>query len=322
MADRFYTILVVPDQTQRVRKWVVPAWAARTLFLIGIFSALLAAMMLINYWYVMNQISENKELRLENRKLKQQVQVYKNKSDTIEATLDRIKTFTTRLKVITNIEDKGDVVKNLNALPDANLNIAGPGAEVIELQAKLFPDHLPTTEEIALLQKDYLDLSQSLTRLENSALTIEQIVQNQYELLADKKAFLAALPTRKPAEGYFTSGFGVRHSPFGGGPDKMHEGLDIANAPGTSILATADGVITYADTRSGYGQLVVIDHGYGLETWYGHNRKILVTRGQKIRRGELISQLGTSGRSTGPHLHYEVRVRGTPVDPLAYILEN
>jgi murein DD-endopeptidase MepM/ murein hydrolase activator NlpD len=314
--------MVVPDQTQKVRKLVVPAWAARTLFLIGIFTVLLAAMMLINYWFVMNQISENKELRLENRKLKQQVQVYKNKSDTIESTLERIKTFTTRLKVITNIEDKGDVVKNLNTLPDANSNIAGAGAEVAALQAQLFPNESPTEEERALLQRDYLDLTHSLDRLERSALTLEQIVQDQTELLADKKSFLAALPTRKPAEGYFTSGFGVRRSPFGGGPDKMHEGLDIANAPGTSIFATADGVVAHADVRSGYGQLVVIDHGYGLETWYGHNRKILVTRGQKIRRGEIISQLGTSGRSTGPHLHYEVRVRGTPVDPLAYILEN
>jgi murein DD-endopeptidase MepM/ murein hydrolase activator NlpD len=121
--------------------------------------------------------------------------------------------------------------------------------------------------------------------------------------------------------GYFTSGFGIRKSPIGGRV-KMHEGLDIANRPGTPIKAPADGTVLYAEAKSGYGQTLILDHGYGLETWYGHTRKILVSKGQHIRRGEAIALLGNSGRSTGPHLHYEVRVHGTPVDPLSYILEN
>ena len=102
----------------------------------------------------------------------------------------------------------------------------------------------------------------------------------------------------------------------------MHEGLDIANAPGTPIFATADGVVTYADVKAGYGQIVILDHGYGLETWYGHTKKVLVAKGQKIKRGDRIALLGNTGMSTGPHVHYEVRVNGTPVDPLSYILEN
>ncbi len=102
----------------------------------------------------------------------------------------------------------------------------------------------------------------------------------------------------------------------------MHEGLDIANHPGTPIKATADGVVTFANTKAGYGQTVILDHGYGLQTWYAHTRTMLVKGGQKIRRGETIALLGNSGRSTGPHCHYEVRVNGIPVDPLSYILEN
>ncbi|MCM2279241.1 MAG: M23 family metallopeptidase [Oligoflexia bacterium] len=102
----------------------------------------------------------------------------------------------------------------------------------------------------------------------------------------------------------------------------MHEGLDIANRPGTVIKAPADAVVAFANVKAGYGQTLILDHGYGLETWYAHTRKILVSKGQKVRRGESIAQLGNSGRSTGPHLHYEVRVNGYPVDPLSYILEN
>jgi murein DD-endopeptidase MepM/ murein hydrolase activator NlpD len=157
--------------------------------------------------------------------------------------------------------------------------------------------------------------------LNNDSILLEQVLHDQYELLADQRSFLAALPTRRPSPGYFTSGFGVRRSPYGG-VEKMHEGLDIANSIGTPVIATADGIVTFAQAKPGYGQTVILDHGYGLETWYGHAKRILVQEGQKVRRGESIAQLGNSGRSTGPHLHYEVRINGTPVDPLSYILEN
>jgi murein DD-endopeptidase MepM/ murein hydrolase activator NlpD len=175
--------------------------------------------------------------------------------------------------------------------------------------------------EITALRREYQKLDRRFASLNYDTLYTEQILQDQYELLADQKAFLAALPTRHPATGYFTSGFGVRRSPFGG-RDKMHEGLDIANQPGTLVFSTADGTVVFAESKPGYGQTVIIDHGYGLETWYGHNRKLRVSKGQKVHRGETIAELGNSGRSTGPHVHYEVRVHGTPVDPLSYILEN
>ena len=157
--------------------------------------------------------------------------------------------------------------------------------------------------------------------MNHNTLLAEQNLQDLYELLIDQKTFLSALPTRKPAIGYFTSGFGVRKSPIGGRV-KMHEGLDVANHPGTPVKATAFGTIKFAGRKPGYGRTVVIDHGYGLETWYGHNRVITVKKGDKVTRGDRIAQMGSSGRSTGPHVHYEVRVHGIPVDPLSYILEN
>lgn len=351
MANRFYTILVVPEKTSQVRRLVVPSWLFRSAAVGTAILMLTGIVMVMDYWYVMNQVGENKELRMENRRLRQQVQVFKNKMDTIESTMDRVKTFATRLKVITNIEDRNGLLQSLNQknLPDASTNIGVAGAEKSEPKqdtptpqtvAKPFLtsgavsalSKIPGTliamnnaaaenPEELLLRRDYEQLDIHFAQLNTDSLFVEQLLQDEYELLADQKAFLAALPTRKPAVGYFTSGFGVRKAPIGGAV-KMHEGLDIANRPGTPIHAPADGTCIFAGTKSGYGQTVVLDHGYGLETWYGHTRKILVHNGQKVHRGDVIALLGNSGRSTGPHVHYEVRVHGTPVDPLSYILEN
>ena len=122
------------------------------------------------------------------------------------------------------------------------------------------------------MRKEYQELDEKFSLLNRDSLTLETDLQDLYELLGDQKAFLSALPTRKPAIGYYTSGFGVRKSPIGG-KIKMHEGLDIANHLGTPIRAPADGVVIFAAAKSGYGQTVILDHGYGLETWYGPHEK-------------------------------------------------
>ncbi len=332
--NRFYTLLLIPEKTSTVRKILLPSWVLRGSMIAGAFVLILSTIMVFDYWYVMSEIGENKDLKTENRKLKQQVQVFKNKMSTIESTLDRIKTFSTRLKVITNIEtgnsagfpsilDKSSQSQNLlekipENIPDASLNIGGNIGENKAIPLATLAGNL---SDNSAFQKEFDDLNLKTGQLNQECLLMEQTLQDQYELLTDQKAFLSALPTRKPAMGYYTSGFGVRKSPYSG-REKMHEGLDIANHLGTGVRAPADGVVSFADIKPGYGQTLVLDHGYGLETWYAHARKILVKKGQKIKRGDPVALLGNTGRSTGPHLHYEVHVHGTPVDPLSYILEN
>ena len=137
--------------------------------------------------------------------------------------------------------------------------------------------------------------------------------------LEKKKNLLAATPSIKPVNGWITSRFGYRKSPFTG-KRSFHAGLDISNRKGTKIIATANGKITFADKKMYYGNLITIDHGYGKATRYAHLKKILVKSGQKVKRGEVIALLGNTGQSTGPHLHYEVRINGAPVNPLQYIL--
>lgn len=319
MANRFYTILIVPEKTSKVRSIVIPSWVLR-FSAIGIaFLVLLCGIMVFDYWYVMSQIGENKQLKLENRKLRQQVQIFQNKMSTIENTMERVKTFATRLKVIMHVEDQAPHLQT--KLPDANISVA------TTTQPQTSSQPLDNSADSALdpekieLQKEYTLLDNKIFQINKEAFATEELLQDQYEILYDKRAFLAALPTRQPASGYFTSGFGVRTSPYGD-RIKMHEGLDIANRPGTPIRAPADGEVIYADSKAGYGLTLILNHGYGIETWYGHLKKFTVARGEKVKRGTKIALLGNSGRSTGPHVHYEVRVHGYPVDPRSYIFED
>ncbi|PYS82084.1 MAG: hypothetical protein DMF67_14245 [Acidobacteria bacterium] len=127
------------------------------------------------------------------------------------------------------------------------------------------------------------------------------------------------VPSIWPVEGEMTDGFGVRGNPFGGGSAEFHPGQDIAAPRGTSVVAAADGTVVQAGWQNGYGQEVVVDHGHGLTTRYGHLSKIEVAAGQSIRRGEELGQVGSTGRSTGPHLHYEVRIDDVAVSPLHYL---
>jgi murein DD-endopeptidase MepM/ murein hydrolase activator NlpD len=129
---------------------------------------------------------------------------------------------------------------------------------------------------------------------------------------------LATRPSIWPVSGESTSGFGWRDSPWGGGSE-FHPGMDIANSMDTPVVATADGVVVQSGWSEGYGNVVQIDHGNGIATIYGHNSSIIVSVGKNVRKGQVISYMGSTGRSTGPHLHYEIRVNGIAVDPISFL---
>lgn len=180
---------------------------------------------------------------------------------------------------------------------------------------------LARAEREAALREDILrriygqlqDIQQRISAQEKSFQEIEEVLEN-------RKTLLASTPSLWPTRGWVASGFGQRLSPFTGRWEQ-HEGVDIASYHGTPVRAPADGRVIEVSSRPGYGNLIVIDHGHDIVTRYGHNRAIGVKVGQKVRRGDVIGEVGNTGRSTGPHLHYEVLVRGIPVNPMAYILD-
>jgi murein DD-endopeptidase MepM/ murein hydrolase activator NlpD len=163
--------------------------------------------------------------------------------------------------------------------------------------------------ELPLDEMGLATLAAKMSRLEED--------MRAYEAVLRKRGYT---PTIWPVDGKLEGGFGGRRNPFGGSGYEFHTGQDIEAPMGTSVVAGASGRISFVGWQNGYGQLVVLDHGGGLSTRYGHLSHIDVELGQQVSRGQLVGKVGSTGRSTGPHLHYEVRINDEPVDPMQYLL--
>lgn len=165
------------------------------------------------------------------------------------------------------------------------------------------------------------DVNESLDGLRGQVQAIEQSMAVLQQSFDDRRLRLLNMPTIAPVKGIVTSGFGNRRDPFTGRL-AFHEGLDIVAPTGKEVHATGDGIVTKADMESGYGRVIYISHGFGVTTVFGHLSGFKVEQGQKVKRGQAIGFVGSSGRSTGNHLHYEVRVDGKSTNPLAYIFDD
>lgn len=161
---------------------------------------------------------------------------------------------------------------------------------------------------------------EKLDSLGERAVTLRDKIKELTKIQEDKLMYIASTPSIWPVKGWVTSDFGYRRSPFSLAAD-FHEGIDIAASRGTPVAAPADGVVTFAGYKGGYGKMVVIDHGFGIVTKYGHTSEYFVKEGDRIKRGTKIALVGSTGHSTGPHLHYEIYSDGVPVDPMKYILK-
>ena len=182
------------------------------------------------------------------------------------------------------------------------------------------PEDLDTTIPLQDKHHSLLREMHEQTRLlKQASTTQEKHFKSLIEYLEGQVDLLASTPAVRPADGWITCGFGYRKSPFTG-LREFHKGVDIANRKGTPIIATADGVVTFAGRKGFLGKVIFIDHGHGMVTRYGHAQKLLKKRGDRVKRGETIALIGNTGRTTGSHVHYEVLLNGIPVNPKRYIL--
>jgi len=161
-------------------------------------------------------------------------------------------------------------------------------------------------------------LVKDMENVKQEALTQETSFKEIQVYLDKQQSVLASTPSIWPINGWITSGYGSRASPLTGEPGR-HMGVDIANETNAPIRAAADGLVTYAGWELGYGRLVAVEHGYGYSTRYGHCARLKVKVGDEVKRGDIIGYIGSTGRSTGSHCHYEVRQHGVPVDPTKYL---
>lgn len=371
--DRYYTVMIIPEKEKGVRSIRIPRLLFRSIAFIVSMMFILLVVLGYDYWQILQQVYANKHLTIENRQLKEQIQLFQMKMNSLSDDIQRIHTFERKLRVITGLDQLKDE-EGLQLLKKANdkdlpkeigdetsqyntdkskQSPAIVGNELFDLKLNLDIEEIEKEKDFIELKDLYekkiaeafglgttynyakewseltkisLGLSNQYARFDYQFNKIRKII-NELETnvhtmdqsLLDKETFLNSTPSLLPANGWITSYFGPRFSPYSGAL-KMHEGMDIGARPGTNIFSPADGVITFAGEKSGFGKFVQIDHGYGMETIFGHASAVLVRTGQRIKRGDLIARVGNTGRSTGPHLHYEVRVNGTAVDPLYFVL--
>ncbi len=172
-----------------------------------------------------------------------------------------------------------------------------------------FSDNIKYSEFVKRMNQISQDID---SRSKQLSILEKLLIADQYKLMIT--------PTGNPVEkGWISSYFGMRKDPFNG-KQKMHNGVDIAGKSGTNVMATADGVVISARKQNGYGKVLEIEHGYGLSTRYAHNKTIVVKVGDVVKQGQIIASMGSSGRSTGPHVHYEVLRNGKNVNPKKYII--
>ncbi len=332
--NRKVTLFLVSNDAGQSKKIVMSATWLKSLSALSVILGLAFVAGLVDYLSLLAQTAENKRLVAENAQLNKQFQLVEGKLLALETSLERVKTFTTKLKLITNIDGEDRSLKlTMGAQPAPNKAVEEYNqpmdqrqtSDEVEKSDAEFAEHKPVNEQSGDLavaeNKDYASLAIRIDRSIKESQLREQSVLDLWESLSERQSLLNSTPNIRPAKGWFTSRFGYRISPFTGRP-ALHTGLDLAAAPGSPVYAPADGIVTYAGYDEGYGKLVSIDHGYGVSTRYGHNSQIYVQVGQKVSRWDVIASVGNTGRSTGPHLHYEVRVNGVPRDPAIYILDE
>ncbi|NLG80066.1 MAG: M23 family metallopeptidase [Firmicutes bacterium] len=253
---------------------------------------------------------ENAELERVNAANKKQLEGFAQRTAELERELARLDALSKEIMSIikgkkvsstatsTSLASRGDYQRG--ALPGEERAgaigtdpVAEDGALVLETDSRL--DELARAAD---------DIASDLSSLRRSAISYRDRLDHT--------------PDGWPARGRVTSSFGRRRHPITGRV-QGHEGIDIAAPTGTPIRATADGIVRFSGTQAGYGRLVIIDHGYGFETLYAHNSRNTVRAGQRVKRGQVIAYIGSTGTSTGPHVHYEVRVSGKPVNPWNYM---
>jgi murein DD-endopeptidase MepM/ murein hydrolase activator NlpD len=291
---KHYTVIIVPERASTLFKLKFSNHSLYILTALVLATFIISGYMFYNYIDVRSRYIEMGDLSEQNRLLKEELKGFEETYETLSARMEKIKGFDERIRDLANLDDYTE-----------KKTLFGIGGPVPGEKRKSSLDDRTS----ALFD----ELNSEIERLKEVANHEEQSLHELLSFMEEQENLLACTPSVWPTRGFVTSGFGFRGR-------RMHEGIDIANRVGTRINTSADGIVIFTGIKGGYGKFVMVEHGYGMSTCYGHLHSIDVKEGQRMRRGEKIGTLGNTGRSTGPHLHYEVRINGVPVNPVNYIL--
>ena len=289
MRKRFYIFFVARDEAGELRKISIPVQYLYILLAGIVIGSLCLTGIASSYTRMLTKVSHYNQLRAEQAELKDRY----TKLEQVAKERDI---------QVASLGSLASEVSALYGLKSDPALVAASTEQIQRSQVESSLDQLYALRTTALTGAAAVGISMGLTR---NSTTADWIRAN-------------AAPNLWPVEGQITGSFGERIDPFNG-EGAFHSGVDISAGVGSTIIAPADGVVTFADFMGGYGRAVMVSHGHGISTRYGHLASFAVTAGQVIHRGDTIGYVGLSGRSTGPHLHYEVRINDTPVNPYKYL---
>ena len=301
MDKDYFNVLIFGQKTSKTRHLRIHKKTFKIGLYLLTFGILCTIFFLCDYIQVRKKTFELNQLQQQTQEQKSKIHFFASKIEDLEKQLSRLKDFDKRIRIIANLEKRQETT--------SFMGMGGPSPSDVREKLKAEKD------ETGLVQQMRTDVE----RLNVEAVSREESLFELEKLLQTKKEMLVHTPSIWPVHGWVTSGFGFRTNPFTG-LNQMHEGLDISNREGTPVIAPADGIVSDTGKDSAYGNFIVISHGFGINSRLLHLSKILVRPGQKVKRGDNIAEVGTTGKSTGPHLHYEVRVNGIPVNPVRYIV--
>ncbi|WP_291323361.1 M23 family metallopeptidase [Desulfonatronospira sp.] len=299
MLFKKYQLVVFKDKNGSCSTFSLRGWLI--LFTLLLFVAMAGSNFYLWQYYQEHRIVSRQLDRSKDTVNSQKIQLTTlfHKIQELEKSLERVQELDGKLRVMLNLEPPMDM----------NPNPAGGTSE--NLSSASFPFY--RQEMLTRQMHSFLDRLRSEARLEE----VKQ--QEILHALHKQRDLLSSTPSIWPTQGWVSSEFGYRSSPFTG-QRELHKGLDISAPEGTPIYAPASGVVTFTGRDGAYGIAMELDHGRGITTKYAHLQRYVTEENTKVSRGELIGYVGNTGRSTGPHLHYEVRVNNIPVDPKRYIL--
>jgi murein DD-endopeptidase MepM/ murein hydrolase activator NlpD len=288
MDQRYSTIIFVPHARAKFRKLKVSHRLLFSVVSLLTSSLCLSTFFSVQYFTSLSQTHELSKLRHENKDLQTANEQFSKSVESLRGQLRTVEDRTRKLAIYAGI----------SSLDDSAQGGVG-GLRPADLGGNPYRDDV---DKMAFRSR----------RIEGDLSVLEQKLVAQSQLLA-------STPSIAPVRGILTDGFGGRSDPFTGEPGN-HNAVDISSAVGQAVRAPADGIVVKAEWANGYGNVIYISHGYGYSTRYGHLSAYAAKPGQHVKRGDIIAYVGSTGRSTGPHLHYEVRLNNNPVNPLEYIL--
>lgn len=303
----YATFMFIPESQSDVKSYRMPIWFPKfvTVSIILLVIASAACFSILSSLKLQYDISRKEIKHLTSINSSQKIEIEKLQKNSAEI----------QKQLAENSKILEDVKKAVGITPSGNDKIVEP--------------KLVSPEEsspISLLKEDSTpDMSANISNIESEFVSLsdkiaaqKQVINEALGPIKSQLAYLMAKPSIMPVSASITAGFGYRKNPFTSRGSEFHKGIDFAASYGEKVLATGDGIVMFSGWNAGYGKMVIISHGYGFSTLYAHNSKLLVNQGDKVKKGQAVSNVGNTGRSTGTHLHYEVQLNGKSVNPSKY----